>query len=136
MAKKSEELLPCPFCGNDNVSVSRYVREKKPWHVGCPQGKCFLHGFQVVGYATREEAIAAWNKRFVCPDKNGDKVFAGDKVKFITGPMTSPKGVKTTGRVSWDQAKMAFMVEVPSYDMLAPLHFMEEIELIKEPGNG
>lgn len=57
-AMKTSELLPCPFCGGDNVGI---------WHF-----QLFAHSFEVRCYdchfgleqrSTREEAISAWNTR-------------------------------------------------------------------------
>ena len=63
-----EGLLPCPFCGtkailDQMVSRPREPQEKIFWHPRCPDIKChgyasyFIHGW------TKEDAIAAWNRR-------------------------------------------------------------------------
>lgn len=49
------ELLPCPFCGGEAICVGR-----GPYRIACRQCTCALEHLYVV---TREEAIAAWNRR-------------------------------------------------------------------------
>ena len=74
-AKKIEELLPCPFCGG--VAQAEHFESKLGrwrWSIGCndhtskaddggePAAECY--GFQsMTSFATKAEAIAAWNRR-------------------------------------------------------------------------
>ena len=82
------ELKACPFCGGEvtisgmKCSRDRHRRvyctaeenEYNYFHIRCRT--CYL-GF--AGFD--DDASAAWNKRFVCPDMHGNKVYAGDEVK-------------------------------------------------------
>lgn len=74
-AKKIEELLPCPFCGG--AAQAEHFESKLGrwrWSIGCndhtseaddggePAAECY--GFQsMTSFATKAEAIAAWNRR-------------------------------------------------------------------------
>lgn len=56
------ELLPCPFCGFDNVEV---IKNLFTHHVVCKD--CFAHGSHSKGDfhnddKSYEEAVDAWNK--------------------------------------------------------------------------
>ena len=55
----SDTLRPCPFCGGDDVGVFPGMHE---FDVMCFDNDCFARG---PGLPTREQAIAAWNRR-VC----------------------------------------------------------------------
>ncbi len=81
-----EELKPenarCPYCGHE-VYAGEYLYAKDKMIVRCGSTgeKCRL--FPSSGPVTKEEfpaVLAAWNKRFVCPDMNGKAVYAGDEV--------------------------------------------------------
>ncbi len=71
----SEELKNCPFCVPDLVTTALGM-SPYPFAVRCE--KCSTEGPEK---ETKAEAIAAWNRRFVCPDKNGKAVYAGDRAK-------------------------------------------------------
>ena len=73
----SNELLPCPFCGGEGRLNHTAIGTQFFPQIVCM--KCFL---KCEPCQSAAEAIAAWNKRFVCLDKNGDKVFAGDRVRI------------------------------------------------------
>lgn len=79
-ATATEELLPCPFCGGEvrlqdfdhlNTRTGKYVHEWAFWHDCPPMGKHRNVYGQGTGamvidsayFETREEAIAAWNRR-------------------------------------------------------------------------
>jgi hypothetical protein len=57
-------LLPCPFCGNPNVTDDEGCfplnHARSRWEVRCGNPSCYAHEQQA---ATREEAIAKWNRR-------------------------------------------------------------------------
>lgn len=61
------ELLPCPFCGG-RAKVMRmdYLNEMQTvWGVFCERdldAEC-AHGHYIDNYATKQEAIDAWNRR-------------------------------------------------------------------------
>ncbi len=68
------KLKPCPFCGGkatvDDDGQYQWV-------------ECESCGARAgIGRDDVGPDEAAWNKRFVCPDKNGKAVYAGDKVKW------------------------------------------------------
>ena len=76
----TDELLPCPFCGGEvrlqdfdhlNMRNGEYVHEWAFWHDCPPMGKHRnVYGMGVGAmliesayFETREDAIAAWNRR-------------------------------------------------------------------------
>ena len=75
----NNELLPCPFCGSEAKTEMAYYDYERFW-VECVTCKASNYA---PNYEEQAESITAWNRRFVCLDKNGDKVFAGDKLTLI-----------------------------------------------------
>jgi len=58
----SEELKPCPFCGESPIlSVMTYGKEVRPC-VSCENLRCSVSPC-TEGFEMQAEAIAAWNKR-------------------------------------------------------------------------
>lgn len=76
------ELIKCPFCGGEAAPISNY--RMSGVCVGCehsienphPAIQCLCCGGVMMG--TSEQ----WNRRYVCPDKNGKAVFAGNDVRL------------------------------------------------------
>ena len=64
------KLENCPFCNSDLIGVSGGMGSH-PFSVKC--ARCLMEG---PPERTREQAIAAWNRRYVCDDKNGKAVYA------------------------------------------------------------
>jgi Lar family restriction alleviation protein len=56
---RQNELLPCPFCGDTNVTVQEYDT-KDAWWTVCDNIYCGTEG---PAKKTREATVAAWNKR-------------------------------------------------------------------------
>ena len=56
-ADEPDELKRCPFCGAEG-RVSHGTYESQPWWAHCTNGHGFGRRFD-----TKEEAIAAWNRR-------------------------------------------------------------------------
>ena len=83
--KMSNKL--CPFCGSDDCHVFPDISWFSVRCRGC-DGEGPVKD-------THEEAIAAWNRRYICPDKNGKKVYAGDEVKTAFRGMISLEPVMT-----------------------------------------
>ncbi len=79
----STDLLPCPYCGSEAEIHSFYGSnsDKVLYIPRCTSDTCIGHHHHK-SYTSKAEAIAAWNRRFVGLDKNEDKVYAGDKVKY------------------------------------------------------
>lgn len=93
-AKKIEELLPCPFCGG--AAQAEHFESKLGrwrWSIGCndhtskaddggePAAECY--GFQsMTSFATKAEAIAAWNRRATPSLAGGDVegLYAWDRI--------------------------------------------------------
>ncbi len=63
---KNKELPTCPFCGTHPDTLKGFAC--------CPNDDCEIVGLGI--------PIAAWNRRFVCPDSNGKAVFAGNEVRL------------------------------------------------------
>jgi len=77
----NNELLPCPFCG-EPIAVTYYHPR---WDTTKWRWRCSGCKIQRDWYASKDAAILAANRRFVCPDKNENKVYAGDEVKYSHG---------------------------------------------------
>ena len=69
---------------------------------------------------------------FVCDDKNGDKVFAGDKIAFNVDKLFGTNN-RYEGNIYFCEKRLAYCVaSLPAWDM--PIrHNLKDIELIKEP---
>lgn len=97
------ELKMCLFCGCKYSSV---ISNSTKYHVDC--NRCHATGEEKW---TEAEAIAAWNRRFVCPDKNGKAVFAGDEVKCV--PLYHLRKVlPDKGVVTWCELTFGWTVAV------------------------
>jgi Lar family restriction alleviation protein len=57
MAKKVNNLLPCPFCGSTNLTLDN-LGEGDDWFVSC--NNCEIQ--QIANY-TKETAVQRWNTR-------------------------------------------------------------------------
>ncbi len=130
----STELLPCPCCnGKAETSDGGFGPiDAMPmfnlFFVGCTD--CGL----LVAAKTLEQAIAACNRRFVCLDKNGKKVFAGDKVKY------TPQGQARQHMESYRCNVTEFRAPCYGYglcgenDFTCCSFYSSEIELIESDG--
>lgn len=55
-----ENLKPCPFCGGEaKMNIHRFAGLSNSYGVECKE--CMTQSSQF--FATREQAIAAWNRR-------------------------------------------------------------------------
>jgi len=82
----SNELLPCPFCGATvGNAMAIWEIRGEGWRVGCVNEECGMAKIITHPCPTRAEAIAAWNRRFVCLDKNGDKVYSDSTIIGVRG---------------------------------------------------
>ncbi len=125
----------CPFCGGKAITenVSETPKANGPPKMGftfIPQvtiscETCATTSGEFEGEGAQAEAIAAWNRRFVCLDKNGDKVYARDSVmlKTCTGYYN--------GIVTWRAAHADWVVLYGS-DSIGWGIRSDNIELIKE----
>jgi len=109
------ENLKCAHCGEECKFV---ISKKTSPHdiVCCSQEKCALS--KVVMF------LHEWNRRFVCNDSNGDKVYAGDEVEYMWNSGT----IKARGKVFWSD--FAFWVTQEKMEYL--LKDVEHITLIKK----
>jgi len=61
-AAKPPELKPCPFCGRRaSLEETHEINSPVMFSVGCLDESCI--GFPSVTFQTRNDAIAAWNRR-------------------------------------------------------------------------
>ena len=56
----NNKLLPCPFCGCDNIESIHRPQQYSKWQYTCQCGSC---GAESTFEATKDAAIAMWNKR-------------------------------------------------------------------------
>ncbi len=114
----STELSPCPYCGH-----KRRIQIDIQWrYAHCDN--CEADGPEVEHSV--DLAIAAANRRFVCLDKNGDKVFVGDDFNFVSRHHPPIKL-----HFVWDAAKLRYMYANERRDRWSPGP-PDHIELIKE----
>lgn len=65
----TDELLPCPFCGAKAkvmvLDLDPIYEGRQIWGVWCEDdlNEEYEHGHFIDNYASKEEAIAAWNRR-------------------------------------------------------------------------
>ena len=119
----------CPYCGK-KPRYTHYINAISGGHVvqcdnfsGCTvRPRCAAE--------TESEAWARWNKRYVCPDKNGEPVYAGNEVNMeeFDSPVCRCKVSFTT--------KRGVLFECLERDECWNWGDVGEIELIKEPDNG
>jgi Lar family restriction alleviation protein len=57
----TEKLKPCPFCGGEAELLSMTYRGGKVFGVFCKTQTD--HGHFIDNYASKQEAIDAWNRR-------------------------------------------------------------------------
>lgn len=65
----TDELRPCPFCGGKakvmKLDLDSIDEGWQLWGVWCEDdlNEKYAHGHYIDNYATKEEAVAAWNRR-------------------------------------------------------------------------
>ena len=74
MANNTQKLKPCPFCGGKAIIEYEsqnvgYADDFVGYSVHCSNNQCIGHNMFTV-YASRAEAIAAWNRRMNDESKN------------------------------------------------------------------
>lgn len=106
MTDKKTELKRCPFCGSE---ATLYKRDTMCL---CENQSCVIYG---VGFT-----VAEWNRRFVCLDKNGEKVFEGDNVRHCGHIYV----------VAWEGTRLRYELQRNGHDWTAI--FPDMIELIKD----
>lgn len=124
----STELLPCPCCnGKAKTSDGGFgpVNQNEVFSLHFVEcGDCGL----MVAADTLDKAIRLWNRRFVCLDKNGDKVFSDSK--FLIE--------KEMFMFKWHPEFLRYdihFVNKPNAGARCSIVFCrKEIELIKEQG--
>lgn len=112
--------MKCSRDRHKRVYVTATEDEYNHFRVRCPN--CFI-GFQ--GFDA--EAITAWNRRFVCLHKDGDKVYAGDKVNVYYRDAASAVGI-----IEWDGRMHCWAIHIANEGNYR-LDSDTEIELVKEP---
>lgn len=55
---ENERILPCPFCGNNNISITRVV-QTDTFKICCDDCECVLY----TGHTNKDKAVAEWNTR-------------------------------------------------------------------------
>lgn len=82
----STELIPCPHCnGKALTSDGGFGPVNQDEVLSLHFVECVDCGL-MLSADTLDEAIRLWNRRFVCLDKNADKVFSDSKFRYAGGP--------------------------------------------------
>lgn len=55
---EGEHLLPCPFCGSKNISVTKVIPDET-FNISCDDCCCLLY----TEYTDKDKAVAEWNSR-------------------------------------------------------------------------
>ncbi len=120
----STELLSCPFCGCPAESNAGGLDIHCSNQYGCLAFDCSM-------------SADDWNRRFVCPDKNGGKVFAGDKVKAWIRSSNTDVAHETydIGTLVWDGRGLVWRIKTGNFAKHYMYHY-DNIELIKEDDEG
>lgn len=65
---KADELKPCPFCGKEAWlgNLKGFERGTAIYRVGCSDPECIGYETMCMKFDTKEEALAAWNRRPGC----------------------------------------------------------------------
>lgn len=123
---KKTDLAICPFCGGEAEVVEDFYDCPRYW-VRCKT--CAGTAYGPDENDDKDKAIIAWNRRFVCFDKNGDKVYAGDDFNFI---LHGQPPIKL--HFVWDASRLGYMYENEQGEKWAP-RSSDNIELVKEAKN-
>ncbi len=120
-----DKLLPCPYCGGKAKLIKTPNRGE--FYIRCKSEDIE----QLSLKPTRAEAIAAWNKRHVCDDKNRKAVYAGDEVRCV--PLDYLKITHPSqGIVVWCDLIFGWTIAVGK--VRYALKDFSCIELVKEAG--
>ena len=120
--KKDDKVVGYAFIGNGQVITARTQKDLIWAKENCASYSVGLQLFE-------------WDTAcpFVCLDKNGDEVYAGDKImgKFEKGGVD----FEDTATVIWDKDDCAYLLKLDTYVLGRPGYWTigdENIELIKE----
>lgn len=119
----NEKRKPCPHCGEEPYKTAR----SEIWRCSNYKGRCPL------AIANVDFTLEQWNRSFVCHDKDGKKVFAGDEVSFI---LTGQKSRKRGGTY-YDAELFCWMMKFgvrsgkSRWISHTPLNLCEDITLIE-----
>lgn len=111
---------PCLHCGSEATHAPRErFRGKVNVNVAwCESKGCPIRGLQM--------EIAAWNKRYVCLDKNKKPVYAGDEACIMKKGFLG----HAFGEVVWDEKQLRWGVKDERGDFTGLSHD-DEIELVE-----
>ena len=110
----NNKLLPCPFCGCDNIESIHRPQQYSKWQYTCQCGSC---GAESTFEATKDAAITMWNRRI--PSKQltqtqqkldvavealeltDEKLEAAGKAEYIY--QRDMAGLKTLHTLDWEK---------------------------------
>ncbi len=116
-------LAACLFCGGEITLSPCLGQDRYDFNCDCP------HTISI--WAENEnEAIETLSKRFVCPDKNGKPVYAGDEFNFLSD---CDPPIKL--HFVWSVPQLRYMYENERGDTWRPSS-SDEIELIEGSESG
>lgn len=90
-----ESLATCPYCGNDKPDITTVEALAMTLtdndSVACTTEGCPIEGVKML--------VSQWNKRYVCPDKHGNPVYAGDKVYWGSEKVIATVSLQPTAKL-------------------------------------
>ncbi len=72
-----EDLIKCPFCGSDELDITT----KEPLAMTSNDDDLVRCGNEGCPICDVTMTVKAWNRRYVCDDKHGKPVYAGDRAR-------------------------------------------------------
>ena len=115
--------LPCPFCGNEGT----VVEIEGAWIAGCDAGQLRLDDdvtcrANAIGFyhATREGAVAAWNRRATAPDQPSPAVPAAGGSTASAERVASAVEYKSAVHLEYPSGNWAGIMDAELASILVP----------------
>lgn len=105
MSEIDETALPCPFCGEADISASNVGEDEDNWFVGCMNPACEVNPC-VFNPDSEADAIAAWNRRAAPLPAVEPVAWAYELASYIEPTSAGPVYSGWQKRLAWEQANV------------------------------